>query len=123
MEKETAVKGKVSESISSKEIERDHLDGTLDKLMLDTTLNKYDIVVLARRWAYELRSKDGETRSLQELIAVAIQDILASRVSHKMVRDLPFLNFKNKKNISAQVLETLAKNVEALEKKGSKKDK
>ncbi len=28
-----------------------HLEETLEKLILDTPLNKYDVILLARRWA------------------------------------------------------------------------
>lgn len=67
-------------------------------LVLDTPLNKYDMILLARRWAHELKSKEGETRSLHELINSAIQDILSGDVSHKMVKDLPALrNLKKQK--------------------------
>ena len=126
MDKEESVKTKEEKSAeeleASKEIANQQLDGTLEKLMLNTTFNKYDIIVLARRWAYELKAKEGETRTLQELIAVAIQDILSSRVSHKMVWDLPHLiPGRKQKTISAAVLESLSKKVdEPTEKKGKK---
>ena len=69
----------------------------LDHLILNNNLNKYDTILLARRWAYELKSKDQESRSIQELIPQAITDILALRVNTKMVRDLPILRISVKK--------------------------
>ncbi len=70
----------------------------MSALVLDTPLNKYDMILLARRWAHELKSKEGETRSVHELINVAIQDILSGDVSHKMVKELPALrNLKKQK--------------------------
>lgn len=113
MEKEEAAKEKnlthaeLLQEALSLENERLQFEGTLDKLILNTTFNKYDIILLARRWAYELKSKEGETRTLQELIAVSIQDILSSRVNHKMVRDLPHLTFKKQKSLAATVLGSL----------------
>ncbi len=87
---------------------------SLEKLILDTTLNKYDAVLLARRWAYELKAKEGETRTLQDLISVSIRDILGTHVDHKMVFDLPHLKSMKKPKISAAnmhaaVLENLQK--------------
>lgn len=126
MEKEEAVKTGGEESaqtavVSKKEMENQQLEEALDKLILNTTFNKYDIIVLARRWAYELKSKEGEMRSIQELIAASIRDILSSRISHKMVRDLPHLVLgKKQKNISAAVLESLQSVSESAEKKSRK---
>lgn len=82
-------------------------DETLEQLILDTAFNKYDAVLLARRWAYELKDKEGETRPLQDLIAVSIRDILGKKVDHQVVRDLPVLKKKSAK--SASLLDNLQK--------------
>jgi hypothetical protein len=83
----------------------------LDEMILNSTLNKYDTVLLARRWAYELKSKDQELRSIQELIPQAVRDILGARVSQKMVRDLPVLRplLKKQKTPAAALLENIGK--------------
>ena len=65
---------------------------------LDTPINKYDLILFARRWAYELRSKEGETRPLQELLLVSIDDILSKRVDPETIRELPEFSFKKLKN-------------------------
>ncbi|OGR53490.1 MAG: hypothetical protein A3I11_09015 [Elusimicrobia bacterium RIFCSPLOWO2_02_FULL_39_32] len=81
---------------------------SLSKLVVDSPFNRYDLVLLSRRWAYELKSKDGETRSLQELLQVAIRDIVTSSVNHKMVRELPpFRGFKKQKNAQEELLKAL----------------
>ncbi len=86
---------------------------SLEKLILDTTFNKYDAVLLARRWAYELKAKEGETRTLQDLISVSIRDILGIQVDHKMVFDLPHLKTikraKNPISAHAAAMENLQK--------------
>lgn len=100
MEKETVLEVEQEEKpkkSSKKEVQHGGMDVAVDKLIQDTSLNKYDVILLARRWAYELKAKEGETRSLQDLISVAIQDILGNRVSHKMVSELPQLVRQTKK--------------------------
>ncbi len=96
MEKvETLIKTESSETLKKASLKKGE---DVSALVLDTTLNKYDMVLLARRWAHELKSKEGETRSLHELISSAIQDILSGDISHKMVKDLPALrNLKKQK--------------------------
>ena len=76
-------------------------------LVLDTPLNKYDMILLARRWAHELKSKEGESRTLQELISVSIQDILSGDVSHKMVKELPALRNLKKQRVPGDLTQIL----------------
>ena len=61
----------------------------LEKLILDTTLNKYDVILMARRWACELQSKEGGPRSIQETIARSLEDILTGKVSCEEIQELP----------------------------------
>ena len=84
---------------------------SLDKLILDTTVNKYDLIILARRWAYELKSREGEVRSLQELIPDSVRDILTAKVNPKTIRELPQLRFlaKKLKGPNAAILENIGK--------------
>lgn len=103
--KHTETESKKSKNGKLKDID----DSTLEELILDTPFNKYDAILLARRWAYELKAKDGEIRSLQELIAVATRDILGIRVDFDMVRGLPTVKSMRKpKGLDkAAVLENL----------------
>ncbi|MBI1979675.1 MAG: hypothetical protein HYY63_06665 [Elusimicrobia bacterium] len=75
----------------------------------ETNINKYDLILLARRWVYELKSKEGETRTLQELIGVAVRDITSGAVSAKTIRDLPPLRtFKKQKSSTQDILQALS---------------
>lgn len=69
----------------------------LDKMILDAGVNKYDLIIMARRWAYELKNKEGETRSIQALIPESIRDILTAKVNPKTIWDLPHLKSLAKK--------------------------
>jgi hypothetical protein len=83
---------------------------TLEKLILNTSFNKYDMILMVRRWAYELKSKEGEIRSMPELIAISIRDILNSDVDHKMIRDLPhFSKGRKPTKAPASLLDALPK--------------
>ena len=70
---------------------------SLDKLILNAGVNKYDLIILARRWAHELKSREGEVRSVQELIPDSVRDILTAKVNRKTIQDLPQLRFLAKK--------------------------
>ncbi|OGR83968.1 MAG: hypothetical protein A2901_02410 [Elusimicrobia bacterium RIFCSPLOWO2_01_FULL_54_10] len=70
---------------------------TLDKMILDSNINKYDLIILARRWAYELKNKEGETRSAHNLVPDSVKEILMAKVNQKTIRDLPVLRFLAKK--------------------------
>ena len=75
----------------------EHTQETLDKMILDSNLNKYDLIILARRWAYELKKKEGETRSAHNLVPDSVKDILTAKVNPKTIKDLPELRFLAKK--------------------------
>ena len=79
----------------------------MEQLILNSNANKYDMILLARRWAYELKSKDQEGRSIQELIPQAVKDVLGERVSHKMISELPVLKpvVKTKKAAASSLLD------------------
>ncbi len=96
------------------EIVIDQEEVSLEKLILDTTFNKYDAVLLARRWAYELKAKEGETRTLQDLISVAIRDILGIQVDHKMVFDLPHLKTIKRAKVSLSPHATAMENLQRI---------
>lgn len=54
---------------------------SLEKLMLDTKMNRYQLILLTLRWAKELE-KHSPARSADpnELINQALQDILSGKV-------------------------------------------
>ena len=75
----------------------EHTHETLDKMILDADINKYALVILARRWAYELMKKEGETRSAHNLVPDSVKDILTAKVNPKTIKDMPQLRFLAKK--------------------------
>ncbi len=101
---------------------------TLQELVLNCPMNKYDLILLARRWAHELKTREGETRVLQELIPLAVREILTSKVSAKSIQSLPPLRSakKTKEAVAAAVLSALQSTSEPAEKetkgKSSSKD-
>ena len=99
---------------------------TMEKMILDAKGNKYDLIVLARRWAYELKARENETRAIQEIIPDAMHDILTAKVSAKTVRDLPELKLftKKAKAPTTAILDNIGKlpNDEPEGKKSKKKD-
>lgn len=81
----------------------------LEQLILDTTMNKYDVILLATRWAHELHLQEPGSRSVQELIAQGISDILSGKVDPKKVRSLPPLALlKKQKSSPKTILENVA---------------
>ena len=83
---------------------------TLDKMILNTPINKYDLIILARRWAYELKNKEGENRSAHNLVPDSIKDILTEKVKLKTIKDLPPLRFLTKKIKGPAILDNIGKN-------------
>jgi DNA-directed RNA polymerase subunit K/omega len=79
--------------VQEEELEEDALPvpsaAVVEKLVLDTTMNKYDVVLLARRWAYELRAKQSRPLSIQDLISCALDDILSGKVDPATILALP----------------------------------
>ena len=86
----------------------------MDRMILDSGVNKYDLIILARRWAYELKNKEGETRAVQDLIPDSIRDILTAKVNPKTIRELPQLRFlaKKLKGHSTAILDNIVKGSE-----------
>ena len=70
----------------------------INRAILSNDMNRYDLVCLARRWAYEL-VKENPNLSVQKLIETAVQDILSSKVSIKMIQELPKLAPKKVKSV------------------------
>lgn len=89
------------------------LQPKLEQLILDTPMNKYEAVLLAARWAYELNQQDPGLRSVGELIAEGISDILSGKVDSKKVKSLPPLSVLKKQKFSPKtILESLEKTKE-----------
>lgn len=85
-------------------------DENLDKMVLDSDMNKYDLILLARRWAYELKSQSEQSLSIQELINRSLDDILSGRVTHKTIQSLPPISIvKKQKSHPLTILENIGK--------------
>ncbi len=97
----------------------------LDKMILDSGVNKYDLIILARRWAYELKAKEGEHRAIQSLIPEAIRDVLTGKVDPKTIKELPQLKslVKKLKGPTVEILENIGKNSDKDSEKETKSKK
>lgn len=104
-DKEKAEKAETAEIMSPEE--------KLHKSILDTVMNKYDVVVMARRWAYELQSKEAAGLSIQDAIEHSVGDILSGRVTSKELKELPPLrHVKKPKGVMGFLTEPLPKPAE-----------
>ncbi len=98
-------------------------DNVVEGLILDTKMNKYDVVLLARRWAYELQAKDSSIHSVQDVITQSLGDILSGKVGAKSIRNLPPIR-QAKKSKNANLVDSLAKAVlDTPSQSNSEKDK
>jgi len=60
-----------------------------EKLILDTTMNRYQLILLVLRWAKELeKSASGGKISLDELVNQALNDILSGKVKPEEIMKL-----------------------------------
>lgn len=108
--KESKKNGNPTEhSSKDQNVSETDLQENLEKMIVDSSLNKYDVISLARRWAYELKLKSEQHQLIQELIAQAIKDILSGRITPKMIQELPPLDIKKKQKSS--VLDFLDKSI------------
>lgn len=96
------MKGNKSES--DKRATKVEAEPKLEQLILDTIMNKYDVVLLATRWAHELHIQEPGSRSVQELIAQGISDILSGKVDPKKVKELPPLSLLKKQKSSPKTI-------------------
>lgn len=96
--------------MKSAKSEKTDVEPSPDQLILDTTMNKYEVVLLASRWAHELHLQDPGSRSVQELIEQGISDILSGKVDPKKVKSLPPLTIlKKQKPFPKTILENAEK--------------
>ena len=110
------------ESSKGSKLKKAAVSVSWEKLILDTQMNKYDVILLARRWAFELKTKEGETRTMQELIGVADQEILDEKVTAKTILALNHLNTKKLKSLpTASIFDMIPPPIE--EESYSKTDK
>ena len=59
------------------------------QLLLDCTKDKYLLVALATRWAYEIRQRDQSGEPIQVLIHKALREILIGEVKMEDIEKLP----------------------------------
>lgn len=58
----------------------------VEKLVLDATQNKYQLILQTIRWAKELRAREGIPTSLVKLLDRALEDILTGRVTPEAIQ-------------------------------------
>lgn len=101
------------------------IEQEVEKLILDTTMDKYKITPLIARWAAELKYKE-ETKDLldSERINKAIHDVLSGKVSLEEIKKLPPLSLRKKFNIlETQNTEKKEDVIQAITVKENKKNK
>ncbi|HMU75241.1 MAG TPA: hypothetical protein PLM37_10425 [Elusimicrobiota bacterium] len=64
-------------------------DAPLSQLLLDCTKEKYRLVSLATRWAQEVKVRDQSTLQPQELLDVALREIMLKKVTLEAIEKLP----------------------------------
>lgn len=85
-------------------------EGNVEKMVLDNDMNRYDLILLARRWAYELKAQSEEPLSIQELINRSLDDIFSGRVTSKTIQALPPVpTVKKQKSSQLAILENIGK--------------
>ncbi|MBI3292562.1 MAG: DNA-directed RNA polymerase subunit omega [Elusimicrobia bacterium] len=60
----------------------------LEQLILDSTQNKYQLILQTIRWAKELRGREGIPTSLVKLLDRALEDLLTGRVTPETVKQI-----------------------------------
>ena len=82
----------MSESKKKKEEKAGHggnPNTPLPQLLLDCTKDKYRLVTLATRWAQEVKQRDQVSGTAQELINMALKEILTGQVTPETIEKLP----------------------------------
>jgi DNA-directed RNA polymerase subunit K/omega len=69
--------------------EENKAEWTLSHLLLDQSSDKYRLVPLAVRWAYEVRQRDQSALPPQELVGQALREILTGQVKLEEIEALP----------------------------------
>lgn len=109
-EKETATEKTETKEQPEMTVSMQELHDNLEKMILDTSMNKYEVVLFGRRWAHELQSKESAmgAKSVQDIIAHSLTDVLGEKVSAKTIRNLPPIRLV-KKPKTGLALESFAK--------------
>ena len=98
-------------------------DLPVSQLLLDCTKDKYRLVGLATRWAYEIKQRDQSAEPPQELINTAVKEILTGQVSMEEIEKLPPLVKVEKKPEVSIAAEALSEPPPMPEKTGKGKKK
>ena len=77
-------------------------EGPLEQLILDTPLNRYQLVTLAIRWAEEIRSRQNAPKYTNEVVEMALQEILSGKVSIDDIEKLPPLKEARRNRLMAE---------------------
>ena len=64
-------------------------DAPLSQLLLDCTKEKYRLIALATRWAQEIKVRDQSTLPPQELLDLALREIMMKKVTFDAIEKLP----------------------------------
>jgi DNA-directed RNA polymerase subunit K/omega len=102
------------------------IEQEIEKIALDTKLDKYKIVPHIARWAAELKYKE-ETKDLldSERINKALYDVLTGKVTIEEIKNLPPLSVRKKLNLVETQDASKADNIlqKIIEPKKNKKEK
>ncbi len=112
----TETKNKTDE----KDVKADKKSKSLKEMLLNCSKEKYRLVSLATRWAYEIKTRDQETLPVQELVNKALKEILTGQVAPETIEKLPPVQ-KEKKFMDTVSKAAREKGISL--KDGDKKDK
>lgn len=106
--------------------ELDKIEKEIEKIILDTKVDRFKIVPFIARWAAELKYKE-ETKDLldSERINKALYDVLTGKVSIEEIKNLPPLSLRKKLNLVETQNNLKTENVlqKIVDSKKSKKEK
>jgi DNA-directed RNA polymerase subunit K/omega len=88
-------------------------DAPLAQLILDCKADKYRMVSLATRWAVEVQKRESQTpHQPEELVAMALKEILSGKISMEDVEKLPPApKLEKKLEVAPVISEDLAKRI------------
>ncbi|MEW6040116.1 MAG: hypothetical protein AB1633_01175 [Elusimicrobiota bacterium] len=76
----------------------------IEKILLDSKVEKYKIVSVATRWIEEISKKEEyKYLTFNQLLEVALKDIITGKVSIEEIQKLPPLEFKKPKEQTTPV--------------------
>jgi DNA-directed RNA polymerase subunit K/omega len=102
-------------------------DKSLEELTLSQTQGKYELVQLATRWAQEIKTRENRPETPQEILQLALLEILRGDISLEQVEKLPPLTIismdakaPEAKSSNAKDVAAVARELGIKEEKGSK---